>query len=88
MKVIADICIVPVGVGVSLSAYVAACERILIDADNDTQMEQMLKETGTRSSALSRHATRNCIRWAYREYQRSFTSGPEQTVTSQWPTKF
>jgi len=29
MKVIADVCIVPVGVGISLSKYVAACERIL-----------------------------------------------------------
>ncbi len=29
MKVIADICIVPIGVGVSLSEYIAACEEIL-----------------------------------------------------------
>lgn len=29
MKVIIDLCIVPIGVGVSLSAYVAACEKIL-----------------------------------------------------------
>ena len=29
MKVIADLCIVPVGVGVSLSNYIAACEKIL-----------------------------------------------------------
>jgi len=33
MKVIADICITPIGVGVSVSKYVAACERILADAD-------------------------------------------------------
>jgi uncharacterized protein (TIGR00106 family) len=32
MKVIADVCIVPIGVGVSLSRYVAACERILTEA--------------------------------------------------------
>ncbi len=32
MKVIVDICIVPIGVGVSLSPYVAACEKILISA--------------------------------------------------------
>ncbi len=31
MKVVADICITPVGAGVSLSAYIAACERILGD---------------------------------------------------------
>jgi uncharacterized protein (TIGR00106 family) len=29
MKVIVDLCIVPLGVGVSLSTYVAACERVL-----------------------------------------------------------
>lgn len=32
MKVIADLCVVPVGVGVSVSEYVAACERILTEA--------------------------------------------------------
>jgi uncharacterized protein (TIGR00106 family) len=32
MKVIADICVVPIGVGVSLGAYIAACEKILINA--------------------------------------------------------
>jgi uncharacterized protein (TIGR00106 family) len=32
MKVIVDLCIVPIGVGVSLSAYVAACEKVLAQA--------------------------------------------------------
>ena len=32
MHVIADFTVVPIGVGVSLSAYVAACERVLEDA--------------------------------------------------------
>ena len=32
MKVIADICVVPIGVGVSLGSYIAACEKILINA--------------------------------------------------------
>jgi len=32
MKVILDLCIVPIGVGVSLSSYVAACEKVLTDA--------------------------------------------------------
>ncbi|MDQ3487359.1 MAG: MTH1187 family thiamine-binding protein [Acidobacteriota bacterium] len=32
MKLLADICIVPIGAGVSLSKYVAACERIFRDA--------------------------------------------------------
>ena len=32
MKVISDVCIVPIGVGVSVSKYIAACERIFKDA--------------------------------------------------------
>ena len=32
MKVIADLCVVPLGVGVSVSAYIAACERVLREA--------------------------------------------------------
>jgi len=31
MKVIVDLCVVPLGVGVSVSRYVAACERILAE---------------------------------------------------------
>ena len=31
MKAIADISIVPIGVGLSLSSYVAACEKVLIE---------------------------------------------------------
>jgi uncharacterized protein (TIGR00106 family) len=29
MKVIVDLCVVPVGVGVSLSSYIADCERVI-----------------------------------------------------------
>ena len=32
MRVIADLCIVPLGVGLSLSKYVAACEKVLSEA--------------------------------------------------------
>lgn len=32
MKVIADLCLVPLGVGVSVSSYVAACEKVLKEA--------------------------------------------------------
>ena len=38
MKVIADFCLVPIGVGVSLSKYVAACERVLVDAGLKTRL--------------------------------------------------
>jgi uncharacterized protein (TIGR00106 family) len=32
MKVLAEVSVIPIGVGVSLSEYVAACERVLRDA--------------------------------------------------------
>lgn len=32
MHVIADLCVVPIGVGVSVSKYVAACEQVFEDA--------------------------------------------------------
>ena len=33
MNVIVDLCLVPIGVGVSLSKYVAACEKVLAQTD-------------------------------------------------------
>lgn len=38
MKVIMDLCIVPLGVGVSVSEYVAACHRVLRMAGLKTQL--------------------------------------------------
>lgn len=38
MKVIADLCVVPIGVGVSVSKYVTACERILKEAGLKTTL--------------------------------------------------
>lgn len=38
MHVIADLMIVPLGVGVSVSRYVAACERVLKDAGLHTNL--------------------------------------------------
>jgi uncharacterized protein (TIGR00106 family) len=32
MKVIADLCVIPIGVGVSLGTYIAECEKVLIKA--------------------------------------------------------
>lgn len=32
MKVIVDLCVVPIGVGLSVSKYIAECEKILQDA--------------------------------------------------------
>ena len=38
MKVIADLCVVPIGVGVSVSKYVVACEQILKTAGLKTRL--------------------------------------------------
>lgn len=38
MKVLVDVSIVPIGVGVSLSRYVAACERVLQEAGLSPQL--------------------------------------------------
>ena len=38
MKVIADLTVVPLGVGVSLSRYVAACQKVLEEAGLETRL--------------------------------------------------
>jgi uncharacterized protein (TIGR00106 family) len=38
MKVIMDLCVVPLGVGVSLSSYIAECERVLREAGLETRL--------------------------------------------------
>jgi uncharacterized protein (TIGR00106 family) len=38
MKVIADLSVIPIGVGVSLSKYVAACEKVLAEAVLTTKL--------------------------------------------------
>jgi len=38
MKVLVDLCVVPIGVGVSLSAYIAECEKILTGAGLKTSL--------------------------------------------------
>jgi uncharacterized protein (TIGR00106 family) len=38
MKVILDLCIIPIGVGISLSPYIAVCEKILSKAQLKTQL--------------------------------------------------
>ena len=38
MHVIVDLCVVPLGVGVSVSSYVAACERVIREAGLSAQL--------------------------------------------------
>lgn len=46
MNVIVDLCVVPIGVGVSVSKYVAECQRVL----NDAGLEHTLHAYGTNIS--------------------------------------
>ena len=38
MKVMIDLCVIPIGVGVSVSEYVTACQRVLEDAGLEHQL--------------------------------------------------
>ena len=38
MKVIMDLCVVPIGVGVSVSRYIAECERVLAGTGLETRL--------------------------------------------------
>jgi len=38
VKVIVDLCVVPLGVGVSVSKYVAACQKVLKEAGLETRL--------------------------------------------------
>ena len=38
MRVIADLCLIPIGVGVSVSREIAACERLLAEAGLKTRL--------------------------------------------------
>ena len=38
MKVIVDLCVVPIGVGVSVSKYVAECQKVLEEAELQHQL--------------------------------------------------
>ena len=52
MKVIADLCVIPIGTGTSVSNQVAVCERILSDAGLKTKLHAY--RTTSRASGTPR----------------------------------
>ena len=54
MKVIADFSVVPIGVGVSVSKYVAACQRVLDEMNLKTRLHAYLSEQPCRSCSGAR----------------------------------
>ena len=69
MNVIVDFCLVPLGVGVSVSKYIAECEKILTEAGLKTQMHaygtNIEGEWDEVFSAINT-AMNMCMLWVYR----------------------
>ncbi len=55
MKVIVDLCVVPIGVGVNLAPYIAACEGVLLDAGLKIQLHP--NGTAIEACHVAVHAT-------------------------------
>ncbi|KAI8913062.1 YkoF-like protein [Powellomyces hirtus] len=47
MKVVADFCLIPLGVGTSLTKHVATVQRILADAAADRKINYLMHSCGT-----------------------------------------
>jgi uncharacterized protein (TIGR00106 family) len=90
MKVIIDMCVIPVGVGISLSPYVAACEKVLSEAGleiqlhaNGTNIEGEWERSVCGHQTLSRSNSWNgCSRIATTSYL-----GLELIRTRPWKTR-
>ena len=67
MNVIADLCVVPIGVGVSVSKYVAACERVLTAAGLKTKLQiscnTFIKPQGWASDVANCGDEKFPVRW-------------------------
>ena len=87
MKVIADLCVVPMGVGVSVSKYVTACEKVLKAAGletNCTLTAQTLKASGMLYLQQFGGAMRLSMRWVHPASQQRSSLAPELTGRRQW----
>ncbi len=91
MKVIVDLCVVPIGVGVSVSEYVTACERVL----NKAGLKTFMHAYGTNIEgeweevfAAVECATRPCTPWEHHGYPRPFASVREPTARRLWKRRW
>ena len=91
MKVIADICVVPIGVGVSVSRYIAVCETVLEEAG----LRPRLHAYGTMSKgeweevfAAIKACHERSTRWGHRGSLRLCASAPASIVTRPWRRRF
>ena len=62
MKVIVDLCVVPIGVGVSVSEHVAACARVLKEAGLKTFMHARDRPCYGRTADIHYHPFRDTNR--------------------------
>lgn len=90
MKVIVDAAIIPLGVGISLSKYVAECEKIFKSAG----LKTTLHANGTNIEgewddvmAAIKNVTNIYIRSVYQEFQQTLESVLEPIVNNRWKTK-
>ena len=90
MNVILDFCIVPIGVGVSLSPYVAACERVLKEAG----LKTVLHANGTNIEgewdkvfAAINGVMKSFTRWGLQGFPPSSKWERERIETRRWMKK-
>ena len=90
MKVIVDIAIIPLGVGLSLSKYVAECEKIFKDAG----LKSTLHANGTNIEgewddvfAVVKNATSEFTKWVLQEYLQHCELGQELIENKRWKTR-
>ena len=90
MKVLVDLCIVPIGVGVSLSAYIAECEKVLSAAGLKTSLHSygtISKVNGMMSLPPSSSVMKKFMRWEHHVLRLSSRWERVLTETSPWKTK-
>ena len=90
MKVLIDLCIVPIGVGVSLSPYIAACQKVLSDAGLETTLHSYgtnVAGSGMRCSRRLSAAMRWCTTWERRGSPRPSRWEPGRTGSRPWRTR-
>ena len=70
MNVMIDLCIVPIGVGVSLSPYVAECEKVLAEAGLKTALHAYgtSKESGIAYLRPSNVVMKSSTKWGLPEF--------------------
>ncbi len=90
MHIIADLCLVPLGVGVSVSPYIAACQKILTDAGLTIHLHAYgtnIEGDWDTVFAAIKNATKPSTPWAPHASPPPSKSAPAPTAPNPSPTK-